>query len=239
MHHLCKRCGCQFTRRNNLRTHLLKRKPCNDINGCEQSVQDLLSDLEQLKSIFPCELCGKEFESSQGKYQHKQLCVKKTDSDSLKATVSELQEVVHQLKTRIQNLMVENLQLAEKLHNLTCKRDEKFYQNILEKYLGGSHKTLSCGVTDVTTETCHAEIKEWKCWKEAIGQLTCYNAVDPKEKLEMYLFGKYRASCKDEVLKVASSCNIQLYEFGEENNIVKIFIYPSQESVFEYDLSQS
>ena len=43
-------------------------------------------------------------------------------------------------------------------------------------------------------------------WKEAIDQLTCYNTVDPKEKLEMYMFGKYKQSCKDEAIKVTTSC---------------------------------
>lgn len=79
-------------------------------------------------------------------------------------------------------------------------------------------------------DTCHAEIKEWKCWKEAVGQLTCYNAVDPKDCLQLYLFGKYKQSCNDEVYTVTSTCNIKMFDFDEEDSVVYVRAYPDQAS---------
>ena len=110
----------------------------------------------------------------------------------------------------------------------------KFYFSCHLLILIGAHKTLSCGITDVTTDSCHAEIKEWPSWKEAIGQLTCYNIADPKEKLEMYMFGKYKQSCKDEAVKIAVSCKINIYEFIDTDNEISIISLENNEIVYIY-----
>jgi hypothetical protein len=114
------------------------------------------------------------------------------------------------------------------------RKNEKFYQLLLENYLGGTHKTLSCGITDITTDTCHVEIKEWPLWKEAIGQLTCYNAADPKDTLEMYMFGRYKQKCKDESVKIATSCKINVYEFVETDDGISILSLKNNEIIYNY-----
>jgi len=131
--------------------------------------------------------------------------------------------------------MIENnQQLKLELQYYKNRKNEKFYQLLIENYLGGTHKTLSCGVTDVTTDSCHAEIKEWSSWKEAIGQLTCYNTVDPKDRLEMYMFGKYKQSCKNEAIKVTATCKIFIYEFIDTNDGVSIIYLKNNEIVYNY-----
>jgi hypothetical protein len=64
----------------------------------------------------------------------------------------------------------------------------------------------------------HVEIKEWKCWKEAVGQLQCYNVVDPKTRLILCCFGKYGENYKRECEKVANSLGIDVYEFLEDRS---------------------
>lgn len=85
-------------------------------------------------------------------------------------------EIIHKLKLEVQYYK--------------NRKSEFFYQILLQNYIGGKHKRLKCGITDITTDSIHAEIKEWTTWKQAIGQLLCYNADDPKEELHVYLFGK-------------------------------------------------
>jgi len=114
------------------------------------------------------------------------------------------------------------------------RKNEAFYQLLLEQYLNGTHKTLSCGITDVTTEKCHAEVKEWKCWKEAVGQLTCYNLVDPKPELAMYMFGKYTDSCKAHATEVAKGGGFRIFEFKEDTRKVYIEDCFTKEVMFEY-----
>ena len=67
------------------------------------------------------------------------------------------------------------------------------------------------GETDVTTAECHAEIKKWECWKEAPGQLLCYNKCDPKNKLQVYLFGKYTK--KEEAVEHMKDFGLEVFEF--------------------------
>ena len=93
------------------------------------------------------------------------------------------------LTNRVYHINIKNTSLIDKLKNMEIEinhwknnKNEQFYQLIVEKYLGHTHKRITCGITDITTETIHAEIKRWNNFKEAIGQLTTYNIVDPKEE---------------------------------------------------------
>lgn len=92
------------------------------------------------------------------------------------------------------------------------KRDEKFFQTLLEEHLGGKHKKLLTGVTDITTNKFHAEIKQWISWKAAIGQLIAYNIEDPKEEMRMYLFGKCTKKIRKVALETLSAAKICPYE---------------------------
>lgn len=167
-----------------------------------------------------------------------------SEINNLKNIVSSLVEDNKVLKAEInnnikqlQNNTIENKdnqQLKLELQYYKNRKNEKFYQLLLENYLGGTHKTLSCGVTDITTDKCHAEIKEWPSWKESIGQLTCYNITDPKETLEMYMFGKYTQKCKDEAVKIATSCEINVYEFVDTDDGISIISLKSNEIIYNY-----
>ena len=115
------------------------------------------------------------------------------------------------------------------------RKNEPFFQTLLEQHLGGTHKTLYNGITDVTTNDLHAGIKEWKCWKEAVGQLTCYNKADPKPRLALYLFGKYSGHCKQIASATAKDCCLEVYEFKESvDGEVYIEDYFTKEVMYKY-----
>lgn len=95
-------------------------------------------------------------------------------------------------KTLLKTLEKKMNKLEITLEFLQNKKSEAFYQMLLEDFLNGTHKVLSCGITDITTNDLHAEIKDWSVWKDAIGQLLCYNNMDPKQHLHVYLFGTKR-----------------------------------------------
>lgn len=101
--------------------------------------------------------------------------------------------------------------------------NEAFYQDILETYLQSSHCTLDCGITDITTANCHAEIKNWKNWKTAVGQLIIYNASMKRERLELYLFGDTPPKeQKQMIYKYVKSLDMYPYEFLHKGDIVEI-----------------
>jgi hypothetical protein len=121
--------------------------------------------------------------------------------------------------------------LQSRVNALTTKRDEYFYQNWLEQRLGGSHMKLQSGVTDITTDTCHAEIKEWKSWKAGVGQLLAYNSELRRQEVALYLFGA-PVACDVSVMvntfqKAGVTHVYQLEPLGEgEVQVQPIFISP-------------
>jgi hypothetical protein len=119
---------------------------------------------------------------------------------------------------------------------LSDVRNEDFYQIIVEQWLQGGHKKLKCGITDVTNDTTHAEIKRWSGFKSAIGQLKCYNHSDPKEKLQAYFISQAKPELQKTVFEMCTKENIEVYSFEENNNIVKILKHPEMVCVFQYEL---
>jgi hypothetical protein len=235
----CPRCHYETTHITSYRNHLSKKKTCQShfANDDPNEILDKLNDSKRMCHNYECEYCHKTFSSSQGKYQHKLRC---------NHSVAEEENEVSQLRNEIlemKNLMakIQEHKSSEDVNKLKQdllfyknKKNEVFYQGILEQFLKGTHKKLLSGVTDVTTDTCHAEIKEWCCYKEGIGQLMAYNVCDPKEKLEMYMFGNYSNGCKDAAASIISACNIQLYEFSHKDDRVDIINYENKSILYSY-----
>lgn len=95
---------------------------------------------------------------------------------------------------------------------------EKYYQKIIEELLKGKHKVLKSGITDVTNEDTHAEIKHWSKWKFLVGQLLSYNNCDYKPNLHAYMFGHYSETNKIIALEVFEKYDIIPFEFVIDSN---------------------
>ena len=115
--------------------------------------------------------------------------------------------------------------MQDHMNQIIKPRSEIFYQRVLENVLQGKHKKLACGITDITTNTLHAEIKAWPKWKHAIGQLLVYDAFDNKNSLHVYLFNKYPIKKKDMAIKVFQKYNIHPYEFKEDIDSDKLEVF--------------
>jgi hypothetical protein len=95
---------------------------------------------------------------------------------------------------------------------------EKYYQKIVEDILQGKHKTLQSGITDVTNNDTHAEIKHWTKWKFLLGQLLSYNNCDYKPNLHAYMFGHYPEKNKIIALEILKKYEIIPYEFIKQSD---------------------
>jgi hypothetical protein len=151
----------------------------------------------------------------------------------------------HILSNRIykMNAPSDNKKIAKmemELAILKKQYNESFFQKIVESYLGGGHKTLCNGmITDVTTDTIHAEIKVWDDYLRGISQLQAYNLHCPREKLQLYFFGKYSKKCQDNAIKTVKGLlpSCEIYVFDIVGSVVHIKDYGSDNVVYEIDIS--
>ncbi|WP_313657923.1 hypothetical protein [Planktothrix agardhii] len=75
---------------------------------------------------------------------------------------------------------------------LSSKQVEKKIQNNLSKTLINVKTEVPtlAGRIDILTDTQLIEVKEWKRWKEAIGQVLCYGAYYPNHEKRIHFFGE-------------------------------------------------
>lgn len=138
--------------------------------------------------------------------------------------VEQQEIIVNEVKTRVP--------ITERKNTVS----ESFYQSILERYLEGTHKKiLNVGVTDVTTDTVHAEIKAWNAWKSAIGQIQAYNTAEPRTEQHIYLFGDMIPDeAKEEAVKIIKKNGIECFEFVHaKKHKLQIVNCNTKETVFD------
>jgi hypothetical protein len=245
----CPRCGYNTKQKACMRSHYLRKIVCKPILD-DHDISLLLEQLDPIVDdamILTCTTCTKQYKSRQGLYLHRKTC-----KPSI-STPQQTQDISSTLRTHaspavvnnttITHLSKENQRLRNELLKYKTKRNEEFYQVVVENWLGGSHSILGIGVTDVTTDTVHAEIKNWKEWKNALGQLTAYQDDCPKEQLHVYLFGSYDEAWKRKAIKIFANKGIECYEFREEERDgqahVCIVQAATREKVYAHLLHQS
>lgn len=198
----CKRCNTRMSNKCALKRHYQRKELCNALTESQNfDINELLKEMYPEKAYaentFDCTFCEKKFNHKSNKYAHEKICNRKNTTNikfddyenRIRNLESRLQEVTKQPEglTTKTNLTLPN---ATDSTDAVNKKYERYFQTALETLLHGYHRHLDVGITDITTDTFHGEIKNWKDWKEAIGQLMAYNIEDPREKLHMYLFGK-------------------------------------------------
>lgn len=245
----CKRCNYASHLKTDLQRHLRRKNVCVPIDSEHDiSTDDLLSELETAKynaMTYDCTYCSKKFNSSPNMYRHRKSCKKRPTN--LEAKVNDMEKEIQYLKEQLgqrnnvetSNMLAlkrENQRLRNELIRYQTKRAEDFYQVIVENWLGGTYCTNAIGITDVTNDTIHAEVKGWKEWKYAMGQLMAYQTEDPKEHLYACMFGNYDNECKKKAIKVLNERGISCYEFAERDGIVFVVSIADGNPVFEYSL---
>jgi hypothetical protein len=206
----CECCHKNYSTKETLRMH---KKICKKNNDIDDEVTDISLNNDNTDNDV------------------NQVVVSKNKNDSTK--IVEYKKEIQRLKSEVLYYKTkpktqqdqENDRLKQEIERqkleliyYKTKRNETYYQKFLEKVLGAGHKRLKCGETDITTEKFHAEIKEFKHFKGAIGQLLCYNNDDPKEELRLYLFGSYKESKMTLALENCKSFNITIYHIVDNSN---------------------
>ena len=147
-----------------------------------------------------------------------------------------VEQIVKQLNNKNETLEQTIKQLNNKLELFELqnkKRNESFYQKCLEKHFDNkSHKVTKYGITDITTDTHHIEIKRWNDFKKSMGQLICYNHNDNK-KLIVAFFGEYKKN-KNDIIELFHSKDIEVWDLIDTENDIEInkFLIKNNQSDF-------
>jgi len=129
--------------------------------------------------------------------------------------------------------------LEQQVELMKTKKSEKFYQSILEEYLGGTHMSIDgIGTTDITTDDMHVEIKEWKEWKAALGQILAYNHGEKRDKLAVYLFGP-KCVRYSFAIDCMQTLGIEVYELSCDAiaQTVTIYSFANGEVVYKKEIA--
>lgn len=131
--------------------------------------------------------------------------------------------------------ILDRLKALEEKYDIVSKeleelkdKNEVYYQRYLEKLLGGSHKVTKYGITDISTDFHHVEIKQWKNFKTCIGQLLSYNFKDNKQLIAAF-FGDYKDKCK--IIELCHSKNIEVWDLMRSGDGIEIEKYHIQRAV--------
>ena len=106
-------------------------------------------------------------------------------------------------------------ELKMKLNSSTIpKKNEAYYQQILVNMGYGDHEIYSLGISDITGPDTHIEIKNWKDWIKASGQLDVYNFCLPKQFNAVYFFGEPPKSKKlKDITTFLKSKRVKMFSF--------------------------
>jgi regulator of replication initiation timing len=143
------------------------------------------------------------------------------ETDQLKQEIYQLKQDFYQLIQDFYQLNLENNQLKQRLFDIESKKNESYYQKFLEKYFNATHKKTKFGITDISTNNQHIEIKHWCNYKAALGQLLSYNFNDNKS-LAAYFYGSVKEEQKQNIIELFTSKNVSVYEFVDGLDGIKI-----------------
>lgn len=156
----CPRCYYETVYINNYRKHLSRKVPCNPDHS-DQSPPDILNRLAEDKQnskehIFCCEHCNKQFNSSQGKYQHKLRCKSKKTNEDLQKQINELTILIKKQAPTIQNITINNnnqqyIQNNNQQNNIKIENfGTENLEFISDRFIRQCLKKLSTGFEDLT-----------------------------------------------------------------------------------------
>lgn len=124
----------------------------------------------------------------------------------------DLQNKYKELENKNDDLQNKHDQLETKYNDYVNKKNEIYYQRFLERKLLATHKRTIHGITDISTKDEHIEIKHWKNYKAALGQLLSYNHNDNKS-LCAYFFGNVNDNQCEQIIKLYKSKNVSIKKF--------------------------
>jgi len=150
--------------------------------------------------------------------------------ETLRKMVADLASVVEQQSKDIAELVVWRKKSTAVTSELTTavnevrnqRKHESHFQAILQKKFSAEHKHIvGVGVTDITTDDAHIEIKRWKHYDEVSGQLAKYQRALARPRRCVYFFGRMPNSKRlNEIFELMAEANIEVSWFDSEDDSI-------------------
>lgn len=138
-----------------------------------------------------------------------------SEVEKLKKQEEEELKLARERVRRAQIELQDSLKMLGKVEKEQKEQGEARVQRRLERQMQGGHQKLpGGGILDVITPGGRIiEIKDWKTWDRAIGQLKKYGIYRQESKLVVHLFGERPCSLAfDEARIVFANEGIEVYE---------------------------
>jgi len=152
---MCKRCGYETAQKSNLIRHLQKKIPCEP-NITDVSLSSLIEEAthkEYNDITYSCDYCDKKFNFNQSRHRHQKICKSNNGTNNKKKKSKAVLKNEKQRNLLIeQQLTIENLKddikllqntvrdISSNVMFLNDKRNEAYYQKLLEIYFKAGHK---------------------------------------------------------------------------------------------------
>jgi hypothetical protein len=137
--------------------------------------------------------------------------------DNLTDRIKRLEQENIYLTSALQKTLKRIELLETQFHNTTDRELEITYQKYLEIKFGASHGRNAHGISDIETDDSIIEIKHWKNYKSAIGQLECYSDATRHKRKILYLFGQKPKDIKF-VIRICQDKHISMFHLLQLDN---------------------
>ncbi len=103
------------------------------------------------------------------------------------------------------------------------KKTETYYQKLLEKKLNAQRKDIpGVGITDLTTDDAHIEIKLWHKYHQVPGQLAAYQQGSFRNKSIVYFFGMPPTLSRlNQIQTLMTAHGIQMFSIDDDDLITE------------------
>jgi len=91
------------------------------------------------------------------------------------------------------------------------KQEEYYILNKLNQILNGQMEVNTiCGRIDILTETEIIEVKEYKVWKSALGQILAYSYFYPDKQKRIHLFNIQKNTNIELIIQIYKKYDVSL-----------------------------
>lgn len=155
-------------------------------------------------------------------------CTSTTGADSFdrgtfRAEIEALKAENATLKTEIDSLRTSFEDIRATLRPATATavpKTEKHFQAILSEKLGAAHMYIAVGITDITTDDAHIEIKRWGRYQEVPGQLAKYHQAVPRPRRCVYFFGDEPGPERyGQILELMKDAGIEVFSVNSQGEV--------------------